>query len=178
MRSKNFTPIADRRAVWRRIAVYSAAFFLIGILQCAFFSRLKPFGAVPDITLGALCATLMLDNKKAAAVCAVAAGYFVDALGSLPPAFSPLFYLICIVLVSLISDKMMPRFASFCLCLAPAVIFNSIYTFICVWAGARALPSISLLAGELLGGALGTFIFSLPTYGVIKLCGLPLKELR
>ncbi len=178
MRTKNFTPIADRRAVWRRIAVYSAAFFLLGILQCAFFSRLKPFGAVPDITLGALCATLMLDNKKAAAVCAVAAGYFVDALGSLPPAFSPLFYLVCVVLVSLISDKMMPRLASFCLCLVPAVILNSIYTFICIWAGAGALPSVSLLAGELLGGALGTFIFSLPTYGVIKLCGLPLKELR
>ncbi len=178
MRTRNFTPIADRRAVWRRIAVYSAAFFVLGILQCAFFSRLKPFGAVPDITLGALCATLMLDNKKSAAICAVAAGYFVDALGSLPPAFSPLFYLICIVLISLISDKMMPRFASFCLCLVPAVLLGALYTLICIWASMGTLPSASVLFGELLGGAVGTLVFSLPTYGIIKLCGLPLKELR
>ncbi len=177
MRAKRYTPRPDGRAIWRRLAVYSVAFFVLGILQCSFFSRLKPLGAVPDITLGALCATVMLDSKKAAAVCAVAAGYFVDALGALPPSFTPIFYLICIVLIGAVSDKMMPRFAAFCLCLLPAVILYSLYTVLCIWIGTGALPSISVLLGQAAGAALGTFVFSLPTYFLIKLCTLPLKEL-
>ncbi len=178
MKTKKFSPPSDSRTVWRRLALYAPTFFFLVILQCAFFSRLKPFGAVPDITLGALCAVLMLDNKKAAAVCAVAAGYFTDALGSHTPSFAPVFYLLCIVLVGALTDKMLPRFAPFCLCLVPAAALGSVYTVLCIFIGAGALPDALALFKTLAGGAFGTFLFSLPVYFLIKLCTLPLKELR
>ncbi len=178
MRARKFTSAADGRALWRRLALYTPTFFLLVILQCAFFSRLKPFGAVPDITLGALCAVAMLDGKRAATVCAVAAGYFADALGALPPSFTPLFYLLCVVLVGAVADKMFPRFASFCVCLLPALTLGALYTVLCACLALGAFPSLFALLPTLGGAAVGTFIFSLPLYFLIKLCTLPLKELR
>lgn len=166
---------ADKRMLVRRILVYGAAFFLLCTLQCSFFSRLKPFGAVPDITLGAMCGILMLDNKRAAAVCAVCAGYFIDALGAVPPSFSPLFYLLCVVILGAISDKIMQSFLSYAVLLVPTVLLRAAFTFVNMWIYMKAFPAISVLWTVLLPEMLSTFVFCLPVYFVIKLCVLPIE---
>ena len=74
---RNLTSAGDHRLLLRRIVIYGAAIFFVGIIQCAFFSRLKLFGVTPDLILGTLIAILLLDNKYAAAVAAVGAGYFI-----------------------------------------------------------------------------------------------------
>ena len=173
---KNLANTGEKRMLLRRILIYGAVFFFLGVAQCAFFSYLKPFGATPNITLGALCAVIMLDNKKSAAVCAIAAGYFIDSLGAVPPSFSPLFYLICIAVLGKVSDKMMPRFVSFALLMLPATALNALYTYFSVWFAAKSSPSLSILPSLILPEMLSTFVFCLPIYFLIKLCVLPIED--
>ncbi len=174
MRIKNFADTGEKRMLWRRIIVYSAAFFFLGVLKCAFFSRLKPFGVTPDIVLGGICAVMLLDDKKAAAVCAVGAGYFIDALGSVPPSFSPLFYLLCVAAVGWVTDKMMPSFASFTVSMLPAAGLGAIYTWVNLWITFGAFPALPTLWIVLLPEFLCTVVFSLPVYFIIKLCTVPI----
>ena len=171
---KNLADTGEKRILLRRILIYSALFFLFGIAQCSFFSRLKPFGATPNITLGAICGVIMLDNKRSAAICAIAAGYFIDTLGAVPPSFSPLFYLLCVAILGKVSDKMMPRFVSFAALLLPAVVLNAVYTYLGAWLAAKAAPSLSVFPSVILPEILSTFIFCLPIYFLVKLCVIPI----
>ena len=174
MRIKNLADTGEKRMLLRRIIIYSAVFFFLGVLQCAFFSRLKPLASAPDIVLGGICAVMLLDDKKAAAVCAIGAGYFVDALGSVPPSFSPLFYLLCVAVVGQVTDKMMPSLASFAVSVLPAAGLGAVYTFINLWLTFGELPSISCLWIALLPEFLCTSLFSLPIYFLMKLCTVPI----
>lgn len=165
----------EKRMLLRRIIIYTVFFFLLGVAQCSFFSRLKPFGAVPDIVLGGICAVVMLDNKRSAAVCALAAGYFIDALGAVPPSFSSLFYLACVAVLGYVSDKMMPRFVSFAALMIPAVLLRAVYTYINLWISTGSSPSFgTALTVVMLPELLSTFVICLPIYFLVRLCMLPI----
>ena len=174
MAVKRFADMGDRRMLLRRLFVYSALFFLLGIAQCSFFSALKPLGATPDIVLGGLCGVIMLDNKRVAAIAAIASGYFIDAIGAVPPSFSPLYYLICVAILGYVSDKMMPRFVSFAILMLAACAPLSVYTVIGMRFSAGALPPLSVLAPTVLSTSASTLVFCLPIYFIVKLCMLPI----
>lgn len=174
MRMKKLADTGEKRMLWRRIIIYAIAFFILGILQCAFFSRLKPFGATPDLLLGGICAVMLLDDKKAAAVCAVGAGYFIDALGAVPPSFSPLFYLLCVASVGMVTDKLMPGLASFLLSVLPAALLGAVRTYVSMWVSFSALPPLTGVWTVLLRELAATVLFCIPVYFVIKLCTVPI----
>lgn len=176
MNIKKLADTGEKRMLLRRIMIYSAVFFVLGVAQCSFFSYLKPFGATPDIVLGGICGIIMLDNKKASAVCAVAAGYFIDAIGAIPPSFSPLFYLLCVAALGRVCDKMMPRFISFAVLMLPATLLRAVYTYANLWLVTKALPGVTALTSVILPEMLSTFVICLPVYFVIKLCALPLGD--
>lgn len=171
---RNTSGSAERRGVIRRVVIYGIAAFLLGVSQCSFFSRLGLFGATPDLILGSLGAIVLLDNKRAALVYAVAAGYFIDALGALPPSFSPLFYLACATFVSIIAEKLIPRFISYVIILVPLVVFRAVFTYLNLWISLGALPPIGASLGIVLPEMLSTFILCLPVYYLIKLCTIPI----
>lgn len=171
----NFSGAGDRRLLARRIIIFGLVAFFLGIAQCSFFARLRPFGAVPDIMLGSLCAIIMLDNRKSGAVYAVAAGYFIDAIGAVLPSFSPLFYLLCVVCIGKISEKMMPRFVSFAVLMLPAVVLRALFTCVNMCIVAGDVPAWSVLLSTVLPEMLCTFVFCLPVYFLIKLCMLPIN---
>ena len=165
----------EKRMLLRRIIVYTALFFFLGVAQCSFFSRLKPFGATPDVVLGGICAVLMLDNKKSAAVCAIAAGYFVDALGAVPPSFSPLFYLACVALIGYLSDKFMPSFASFAMLMLPASLLRAVFTYLnLLITMGKAASFGAAITSVMLPEMISTFVVCLPIYFLVKLCMLPI----
>lgn len=174
MRMRSFANTGEKRMLLRRILIYGGAFFVLAVLQCSFFSYLKPFGATPDIILGGICAAIMLDNKRAAAVCAVCAGYLIDALGAPVLSFSPLFYLICVAVAGWISDKLIPRFASFCVVLLPALALRAAYTYASLWIHTRAFPAAAPMLSIILPELISTFILCLPVYFAIKLCQIPI----
>ena len=174
---KNAFDAGERRLLLRRIIVFGVMVFLLGVLQCSFFSRLKPFGATPDLVLGSIAAVTMFDGKKCGAVYAIAAGYFIDAIGALTPSFSPLFYLVCVVILGAVSEKMMPRFVSFAVLMLPTVILRGVLTFInasIVFSGA---PPFGAFIKTALPEALCTFVFCLPIYFVVKLCMIPIHQI-
>ncbi len=158
----------------RRITVYSLLFLLLGTAQCSFFARLKPFGAVPDIVFGGICGIIMLDNKRAAAVCAVAAGYFIDALGAVPPSFSPLFFLLSVAFLGWISDKLMPSFVSYAALMFSAVLVHAVYTYVNLRIVYGSVPIGTALLSVVLPEMLSTFVCCLPIYFLVKLCLLPI----
>ena len=171
----NHADTGDRRILARRIVVWSIAFFVLCILQCSFFARLKPFGAVPDITLGALCGVFMLDNKWSASICALGAGYFIDALGAVAPSFSPLFYILAVAVIGALSEKMMPRFLSFAVLLIPASALKCLFTYLEIWVYMGARPALSCVTDVLLPEFISTVVVCLPIYFVIKLCVIPIE---
>ena len=176
MKIRSFADTGEKRMLLRRIIVYSILFFILGIVQCSFFARLKPFGATPNIVLGAVCAVIMLDNKKSAAICAIAAGYFIDALGAIPPSFSPLILLLSVAILGKVSDKMMPQFASFSVLMLPTIVLNAVFTYITSWINLRTVPSSSTIISVILPEMLSTLVFCLPIYFIVKLCMIPIGE--
>ena len=164
----------ENRALLRRILIYGAAIFVLGILQCSFFSRLRPFGAVPDLMLGTVCAIALLDGKSASIVSAVCAGYFIDTLGAVSPSFSPLFYLLCATISALLAEKLIPKFISFALAMLPLLALKAIYTLISVTAAYGSFPALSAALRLLVSETLSTAIVCIPVYFLIKLCTIPI----
>ena len=172
MKLNAFSPTGEKLRILRRIIIFGLIGFFLCILQCSFFSKLKPFGATPDILIGSILAISMLDNNRCAAVYAVGTGYFIDAIGATPPSLSPIFYLLAVAVLGLISDKIMPRFVSFSALMLPAVCMRAIFTFINLWISLGTFPPTVYITAVILPEMLSTFIFCLPVYFAIKLCML------
>lgn len=166
----------EKSAVLRRVLIYGLAIFFLGVFQCAFFSRLKPFGATPDLILSAICAILLTDNRHAALVCAVCGGYFIDAIGAIPPCFSAIVYVIVIALTFGIAQKLLARIPSFLILLLPAVLVRGTFTYLSLCLTFGNIAPISALATVILPEAIATVCFSIPVYLLIKLCYLPIRS--
>lgn len=173
---KSISGSGESRWLFRRALIYGLAIFLLGVLQCAFFSRLKLFGATPDLMLGAVCAIALLDSKYAAAVCAVGAGYFIDAIGATTPSFSAVFYLVVVVTVATLAEKLINKLPSFMLLLLPAIALRAVYTFLCVCLTYGKLAPLSCLWTLILPEAICTLICCIPVFYLIKLCTIPISS--
>ena len=171
---KKSSGVPEKRLLARRIFIYSLAAFVLGVLQCSFFARLQIFGATPDLLLGSICAIVLLDDKRVAMVYAVAAGYFIDAIGAVPPSFSPLFYLVFALIAATIAEKLIPRFLSYVLLTLPVIFLGALFTFVELWISVGALPSLTAWLGIALREMLCTFVLCLPVFFLIKLCTLPI----
>ncbi|MBR6679831.1 MAG: hypothetical protein IKL59_01085 [Clostridia bacterium] len=154
----------------KRIILYGIMILVLCTAQCSFFSALKSFGATPDLILGMLVGIILLDSPSAAAVCALVAGYTIDAIGSVPPSFSPIYYLACVALLSMLSAKMLPRFISYGMLVAAGLIGRAAFTFINMCIASASLPSWRYALTTLAAEAICTLIFCLPIYFLAKLC--------
>ena len=166
----------EKSTIIRRVIIYGLAIFFIGIFQCAFFSRLKPFGATPDLVLCAVCAVLLTDNKYAALVCAVCGGYFIDAIGAVPPCFSTVAYVIAVAITAGIAQKLIARLPSYLLLLLPATLVRAAFTYLSLSLTYGSAAPISALISVILPEALATICFSIPIYFIIKLCYAPIRS--
>ncbi len=174
---QNKWPALIRPDILKRIFIYSGLFLILGVLQTAFFPMLSFCPATPDLIIGALAAIALLDGKNAALVCAVAAGFFIDAIGSTSIAASPLFYFIFALIICFMAEKMLKSFPSFLLLLLPSLLYRALMTT------ATSLLSFSALVGGffpflltvILPEAVITLILCLPLYLLVKLCVKPLE---
>ena len=166
----------EKTAIFRRALIYGLAIFFLGIFQCAFFSRLKPFGSTPDLILGVVCAVLLIDNKHAALICAVCGGYFIDAIGAVPPCFSTVVYLLAVTLTISAAQKLLPRLPSFLLLLLPAALVRAGFTYISLCLTYGSAAPLSALTSVILPEAIATICFSIPVFFLIKLCYIPIRS--
>lgn len=175
MTSRNPAPEAVRGARIKRIVLYGILVLLLSVAQCSFFGRLHVCPATPDLMLGLLLAVLLLDSVYAAAAAALAAGFFVDALGAASFFLSPLFYFVIVLAFCLPASKMLSTFPSYALLLLPALIGRAVYTLLCFALVPGPMPTLSYVGGVLWREALVTALLSLPIYPLVKLCMHPLR---
>ena len=160
----------------KRVLIYGIAMLVLGSLQCAFFPLLDFCPMTPDLILAMLTAISLLDSPKSAAVCAVAGGFFIDAIGSSGASVSPVIYFLTVVVISFFTEKILKSFASFLILMIPALICRLVSTYICVALAEHALPSASVFTEILLPEAICTAVAAIPIYFLVKLCAVPLNN--
>lgn len=153
----------------RRVILYGLTVLLLGCAQVAFFPILNICPRTPDLILGLLLAITLLDSEKSAAVCAVAAGFFIDAIGSSGLALSPIVYLLLVLIINLLARKVLKSFISYLLLLLPALIYRGVATYILILVSERALPHSWVFTEIILPEMLTTGLLCLPIYFIVKL---------
>ena len=160
----------------KRILVYGIATLFLGCLQCAFFPLLDFCPATPDLIIAMLTAIALIDSPKSAAVCALASGFFIDAIGGSTLALSPAIYLLSVVIISFFTDKILKGFPSFLLLLLPTLIWRAVSTYAYAAIAEKGLPAVSIFADILLPELICTAILAIPVYFLVKLCTIPLQS--
>lgn len=160
----------------KRILFYGIATLLLGSLQCAFFPLLDFCPATPDLIITMLTAIALLDSPKSAAICALASGFFIDAIGSSGIALSPVIYLLGVMIVSFFTDKILKGFPSFLLLLIPTLLWRAFSTYAYAAISEKALPAASIFADIILPELLCTALLAIPVYFIVKLCTVPLQS--
>ena len=159
----------------KRIVIFGIMTLLLGCAQCAFFPMLSICPGTPDLIMGMLLAIALIDGAKSAAVVAVCAGFFMDAIGSYGLSLSPLIYFLFVLFISLFSGKVLKSFASYLLLLIPSLIYRGAATYLCLLLRYLAIPPTSALTQIILPEALTTGLLCLPLYFIVKLCSRPLE---
>ena len=160
----------------KRILIRGSFILILATAECSFFSALKPMGATPDLLLGFIVALALTTTLEETAVCALVAGYVIDAIGGVGLSFSALFYLLVGVSVGIMGKKIMQSFPSYAVLLIPACLLGGIYTGIEVVLFYGSMPTFSTLAKLVLPEMLVGYVFCLPIYFAVKVSSLPLES--
>lgn len=164
-----------RPELLKRIIIYGLLTLFLGSAQSSFFPLLSICPSTPDLIMGMLLAIILIDSDKSAAVTAIIAGFFLDAIGGGAVALSPLVYCLFVLFISLFSRKMLTSFASYALLLVPALAYRSVATAVCMAIDRRALVPLAELFSVIAPELICTAIVCLPLYFVVKLCAIPLE---
>lgn len=161
---------ASKAALIKRIIIYGITFFILGVAQCSFFNELSFLSATPNIILGAVAAVSLLDSQRSAAVCGIAAGFMIDALGGTGISISPIALLCVALLCSEIARKILPTFISWVILLVPASLVGSVFTLANIFLLVGKFRISEVFKSILLPEFILTVIFSIPLFFIIKLC--------
>lgn len=167
---KHYRSRRAREDVLRRVAVWGILLFLLAVSESAFFSRLHFLPATPDLVLGAVVAIALLDSVPAAAVAAVGGGIITDALGGIGAYLSPVLYLLTVLFIGGMAEKMMARVWSWLLLMLPGLCLRAGLTFLRIRLSYGGGSFLDILRGTLLPEALATVLLGLPLYFVASLC--------
>lgn len=159
----------------KRIVIYGLLTLLLGSAQCSFFPLLSICPSTPDLIMGMLLAIVLIDSDKSAAVTAIAAGFFIDAVGGGAIALSPLIYCVFVLFISMFSGKMLTSFPSYALLMIPTLIYRGLATAACMAIERRALVSLPEILSTVGPELICTAIVCIPLYFAVKLCAIPLE---
>lgn len=76
----------------KKALCYGGLTLFFSLLQITLIPRYPIFGVSPDVVLSCVLAAAMFEGAKFGAVTGVAAGFFIDAVGSIGLSLSPLLY--------------------------------------------------------------------------------------
>ena len=171
----NFREALLKPLLFKRIAIYSVLTLLLGSAQCSFFPLLKICPSTPDLIMGLILAVMLIDSEKSAAVLAICAGFFIDAIGGGALALSPIIYLLFVLFAGSFSRKMLTSFASYAILMMPMLAYRAVATAICLFIVSDAALSFGSVAGVIFPELLCTALLCLPLYAIVKICASPLE---
>ena len=164
-----------RPELFKRIVIYGLMTLVLGSAQCSFFPILKICPSTPDLVMGMILAVVLIDSERSAAVLAVCAGFFLDAVGGGSLSISPVIYLLFVIFIQIFSHKMLTSFASFAILLAPMLIYRAVATVICLLITSGGALTFGGVWGVIFPELLCTALLCLPLYAIVKLCTAPLE---
>ncbi len=162
----------------KRVVLYGLLLLFLSAMQCSFFARLRFLPATPDLVLCAVVGILLLDSEQAAAIAAVGGGFVLDAIGGIGVSLSPVFYLLTVTLLRLLSKKIMPGFLSYLIVLLPSLLLRASFTALGLLGAVDALSISQALRRVILPEALITLVFGMLVYALLCACRLPLRDRR
>ncbi len=153
-----------------KIAVYCLLLFIEAAFQSSFFPTAAVFPAIPDLILSAVLGIALSDGEKSAAVCGIAGGVFLGALGAEGAGFFPLFYFAAGYFAAVTAGRMLKRnLLTWSVFILAAAALRSLITAVrlVITEVSATLPQI--LLGVLLPEFILTLIFSYPNYFLTRL---------
>ena len=159
----------NRLRVLKFIITETILFFTVIILQTTLFSRVRIFGAVPDLCFATLILISYFCGKEVGAITGIAAGFAVDALGSVGISVLPIAYLFCGYVCGHFTRAIQPkRFLAYLTVIAMAIPVRMAITLINICINYSTIHMVDLLTDILLPEAAATFALGLILYAPIQ----------
>lgn len=105
----NKISLARLKTVAYKCCVYSAALFLLSILQVTFFTKINVLGATPDLMLGAVLLIAMREDQQISSICGIISGFFYCAMGGFVYPFYIMFSFLCGYTLWFVSDRFLGK---------------------------------------------------------------------
>ena len=145
-------------------------FLTVIVLQTTLFARIRVFGAVPDLAYATLILIAYFCGREVGAVTGIAAGFAVDALGSVGISLLPVMYLFCGYVCGHFTRAVQPkRFTAFLTVLGAAIPVRTVITFIYICINYNTIHILELTVHNLLPEAAGTLLAALVLYYPVKM---------
>ena len=167
-----------RPEIVKRIVILGLLILILSAAMSSFFAQLLWLPATPDLMLGAVLAITLLDDRRTAAIVAVAGGITVDALGGIGVSLSPILYLSVVLTVGILSEKMLPSFLSWLILLLPSLLLRALFSLFGFWIFVGEISFSGIVSSVLFPEAISTLLFCLPIYFLVMLCLKPIKDRR
>ena len=144
-------------------------FLTVIVLQTTFFARVRLFGAIPDLCFVTLILISYFCGKEVGAITGIAAGFAVDALGSVGISLLPVLYLFCGYVCGYFIRAVHPKgFVAYLTVLTAAVPVRMAITLIYICINYSTIHILELLVQTLLPEAAVTFLGGLILYYPVK----------
>ena len=153
-----------------RISLLCGLLLLLGaLLQVTLLSEWRIFSTVPDLMLVLVVALGFFCGMHTGAVCGIAGGFLIDALGSFGLSVLPLFYMLVGYIVGHYARAVYPkRFGAFLPYVAISILCREAVTLTLAAATYREVHLPSLLLRSVLPEAVLTFLWAMLLYFPMK----------
>ncbi len=141
--------------------VYAVLGLLLVVLQISFFSRVKPFGAVPDVLISAVFCVAMFENERYGAIFGLAVGFVAEAAGGVGLTLLPLVYMLVGFVCGLVASEYYRRSVLLFLIFDACALLVRMFTTLLYVAFTWSIVDISVIIPRVLvPEALSTLVIS------------------
>ena len=100
---------AKVKSILYKCALYGTMFFIVGILQVTFFSKINLFGASPDLLLAAVATLSLHEDVKVASICGIISGFLYCTFGGFSIPFYIVFSFLSAYTLCIIRENGLPK---------------------------------------------------------------------
>ena len=154
----------------KRGLCYGGLTLFFTLLQVTLLPRYRIFGVMPDLVLSCVIATAMFEGAKFGAVTGVAAGFFIDAVGSVGVSLSPLIYCVFGYIVGICAEFLFRRgLLSFTMATVIGYFLRGFVTILLVAVFWKTYSTFFVFLRTVLPEIVLSVIFSYPVYFFFRL---------
>lgn len=144
-----------------KYVVYAVLGLLFILLQISFFSRVKPFGSIPDVLIVAVFSVAMFENERVGAIFGLIVGFIVEAAGGVGISLLPLVYMLVGYVCGLVASEYYKRSILLFLIFDAGALLVRMFTTLIYVVFTWSFVDVSVIIPKvLIPEALSTFVIS------------------